>query len=60
MFSVTYRHSKTQFHSTSFQNFWPVEICLRRNNARLEPVLLGGRTTFSSCPLHFCRSVESP
>jgi hypothetical protein len=23
MFSVTYKPSKTQFHSISFQNFWP-------------------------------------
>jgi hypothetical protein len=32
MFSATYRPSKTQFSSDSFQNFWPVEICLRRND----------------------------
>src|ERR1019366_9009220 len=58
MFSVVYRPSKTQFHSTSFQNSWPVEICLRRNEARLVSVSWG-RIAFPSCPLHFCRSGES-
>jgi hypothetical protein len=41
MFSVVYGRSKTQFHSISFQNFWPVEICLRWNEARLVSVSLG-------------------
>jgi hypothetical protein len=26
MFSITYRPSKTQFHSISFQNFWPLRF----------------------------------
>ncbi len=41
IFSTTYKPSKTQFHSSSFQNFWPVEICLRRNEARSESVSWG-------------------
>ena len=52
-FSKTYRPSKPQFHSISFQNFWPLEICLRRNEARLE-LVSWGRIALSSCPLHFC------
>jgi hypothetical protein len=46
MCSVVYRHPKTQFHSNSFQNFWPVEICLRWNEARLESVFLGQDCSF--------------
>jgi hypothetical protein len=46
MFSVVYRPPKTQFHSNSFQNFWPVEICLRWNEARLESVFLGQDCSF--------------
>jgi hypothetical protein len=52
MFSISYRPSKTQFHSTSFQYFWSIEICLRRNEARLESVTWG-RIELSSCPVHF-------
>jgi hypothetical protein len=52
MFSNTYRPSKTQVHSISFQNFWPVEICLRRNEARLER-FFGAGSLFRPAPLRF-------
>ena len=60
MFSVVYRPSKTQFHSTSFQNSWPVEICLRWNEARLVSVSWG-QDRISILPSFISvESVESP
>jgi len=52
IFSITCRPSEAKFHSISFQDFWPVEIRLRRNEARLESVSWG-RIVLSSGPLHF-------
>ena len=36
IFSIAYRHPKTQFHSVSFQNYWSAEI-RSRNESSWEP-----------------------
>ena len=42
MFSVTYRHLNSQFHSISFQNILVRQMCLRWNGCAWMPVFGAG------------------
>jgi hypothetical protein len=67
MFSVVYTHPKRSFIPIHSKTFGPSRFAYvgpsRFAYVGMRPVwsrFSWGRIALSSCPLHFCRSVESP